>query len=166
MLGAKEAVETLHKVFPIRKCKKVFPRDIGKERPCLNHHIGQCIAPCSGRVSPEEYQVYIKDAMDFLEGKHHTIMKKMEQEMLTASENMEFERAAALRDKIAAIKSVAEKQKISNTGLGDADVIGFVRAYEECLVQVFFIRGGKMTGRENFTLTAFAEPRGDSDGIC
>ena len=79
--------------------------------------------------------------------------------MLMASENMEFERAAALRDKIAAIKSVAEKQKISNTGLGDADVIGFVRAYEECLVQVFFIRGGKMTGRENFTLTAFAEQR-------
>ena len=157
VLAAKETVETLHKLFPIRKCKKVFPRDIGKERPCLNHHIGQCIAPCSGRVSPEEYQVYIKDAMDFLEGKHHTIMKKMEQEMLTASGNMEFERAAALRDKIAAIKSVAEKQKISNTGLGDADVIGFVRAYEECLVQVFFIRGGKMTGRENFTLTAFAE---------
>ena len=157
VLAAKETVETLHKLFPIRKCKKVFPRDIGKERPCLNHHIGQCIAPCSGRVSLEEYQVYIKDAMDFLEGKHHTIMKKMEQEMLTASENMEFERAAALRDKIAAIKSVAEKQKISNTGLGDADVIGFVRAYEECLVQVFFIRGGKMTGRENFTLTAFAE---------
>lgn len=157
VLAAKETVETLHKLFPIRKCKKVFPRDIGKERPCLNHHIGQCIAPCSGRVSPEEYQVYIKDAMDFLEGKHHTIMKKMEQEMLTASENMEFERAAALRDKIAAIKSVAEKQKISNTGLGDADVIGFVRAFEECLVQVFFIRGGKMTGRENFTLTAFAE---------
>ena len=157
VLAAKETVETLHKLFPIRKCKKVFPRDIGKERPCLNHHIGQCIAPCSGRVSPEEYQVYIKDAMDFLEGKHHTIMKKMEQEMLMASENMEFERAAALRDKIAAIKSVAEKQKISNTGLGDADFIGFVRAYEECLVQVFFIRGGKMTGRENFTLTAFAE---------
>lgn len=157
VLAAKETVETLHKLFPIRKCKKVFPRDIGKERPCLNHHIGQCIAPCSGRISPEEYQVYIKDAMDFLEGKHHTIMKKMEQEMLTASENMEFERAAALRDKIAAIKSVAEKQKISNTGLGDADVIGFVRAHEECLVQVFFIRGGKMTGRENFTLTAFAE---------
>ena len=157
VLAAKETVETLHKLFPIRKCKKVFPRDIGKERPCLNHHIGQCIAPCSGRVPPEEYQVYIKDAMDFLEGKHHTIMKKMEQEMLMASENMEFERAAALRDKIAAIKSVAEKQKISNTGLGDADVIGFVRAYEECLVQVFFIRGGKMTGRENFSLTAFAE---------
>lgn len=157
VLAAKETVETLHKLFPIRKCKKVFPRDIGKERPCLNHHIGQCIAPCSGKVTSEEYQTYIKDAMDFLEGKHHAIMKKMEQEMLTAAENMEFEKAASLRDKISAIKSVAEKQKISNTGLGDADVIGFVRAFEECLVQVFFIRGGKMTGRENFTLTAFVE---------
>ena len=86
--------------------------------------------------------------------------------MLTASENMEFERAAALRDKIAAIKSVAEKQKISNTGLGDADVIGFVRAYEECLVQVFFIRGGKMTGEFHPDFLCRAEPRGDSDGIC
>lgn len=157
VLAMKETVETLHKLFPIRKCKKVFPRDIGKERPCLNHHIGQCIAPCSGRVTQEDYQSYIKDAMDFLEGKHEGILKKMEQEMLTAAESMEFEKAASLRDKIRSIKSVAERQKISNTGLGDADVIAFVRAFEECLVQVFFIRGSKMTGRENFTLTVFEE---------
>ena len=157
VLAAKETVETLHKLFPIRKCKKVFPRDIGKERPCLNHHIGQCLAPCSGSVPKEEYQAYIKDAMDFLEGKHDSILKKMEQEMMQAAEHMEFEKAASLRDKIRSIKSVAERQKISNTGLGDADVISFVRAFEECLVQVFFIRGGKMTGRENFTLTAFEE---------
>ena len=157
VLAAKETVETLHKLFPIRKCKKVFPRDIGKERPCLNHHIGQCLAPCSGNVPKEAYQVYIKDAMDFLDGKHDAILKKMEQEMMTAAENMEFEKAASVRDKIRSIRSVAEKQKISNTGLGDADVIAFVRAFEECLVQVFFIRSGKMTGRENFTLTAFEE---------
>lgn len=157
VLAMKETVETLHKLFPIRKCKKVFPRDIGKERPCLNHHIGQCIAPCSGKVSEEEYQGYIKDAMDFLEGKHEGILKKMEQEMLEAAEKMEFEKAASLRDKIRSIKSVAERQKMSNMGLGDADVIAFVRAFEECLVQVFFIRSGKMTGRENFTLTAFEE---------
>lgn len=157
VLAAKETVETLHKLFPIRKCKKVFPRDIGRERPCLNHHIGQCMAPCSGNVPKETYQVYIKDAMDFLEGKHDAILKKMEQEMMQAAESMEFEKAAALRDKIRAIRSVAEKQKISNTGLGDVDVIAFVRAFTECLVQVFFIRGGKMTGRENFTLTALEE---------
>lgn len=157
VLAMKETVETLHKLFPIRKCKKVFPRDIGKERPCLNHHIGQCIAPCSGNVTAEEYQGYIKDAMDFLEGKHEGILKKMEQEMMEAAENMEFEKAASLRDKIRSIKSVAERQKMSNMGLGDVDVIAFVRAFEECLVQVFFIRSGKMTGRENFTLTAFED---------
>ncbi len=157
VLAMKETVETLHKLFPIRKCKKVFPRDIGKERPCLNHHIGQCIAPCSGNVSEKVYQGYIKDAMDFLEGKHEGILKKMEQEMMEAAENMEFEKAASLRDKIRSIKSVAERQKMSNMGLGDADVIAFVRAFEECLVQVFFIRSGKMTGRENFTLTAFED---------
>ncbi len=157
VLAMKETVETLHKLFPIRKCKKVFPRDIGKERPCLNHHIGQCIAPCSGNVPAEEYQGYIKDAMDFLEGKHEGILKKMEQEMMEAAENMEFEKAASLRDKIRSIKSVAERQKMSNMGLGDVDVIAFVRAFEECLVQVFFIRSGKMTGRENFTLTAFED---------
>lgn len=157
VLAMKETVETLHKLFPIRKCKKVFPRDIGRERPCLNHHIGQCIAPCSGKVSEEEYEGYIEDAMDFLEGKHEGILKKMEQEMLEAAENMEFEKAASLRDKIRSIKSVAERQKMSNMGLGDADVIAFVRAFEECLVQVFFIRSGKMTGRENFTLTAFED---------
>lgn len=157
VLAAKETVETLHKLFPIRKCKKVFPRDIGRERPCLNHHIGQCMAPCSGNVPQEAYQAYVKDAMDFLEGKHDAILKKMEQEMMQAAESMEFEKAAALRDKIRSIRSVAEKQKISNTGLGDVDVIAFVRAFTECLVQVFFIRGGKMTGRENFTLTALEE---------
>lgn len=156
-LAMKETVETLHKLFPIRKCKKSFPRDIGKERPCLNHHIGQCLAPCTGTVSEEEYRGYVRDAMDFLEGKHEEILKKMEQEMQEAAAEMAFEKAAALRDKIRAIKSVAEKQKISNTGLGDADVIAMVRAYAQCLVQVFFIRGGKMTGRENFTLSAFEE---------
>ncbi|MBR4014746.1 MAG: excinuclease ABC subunit UvrC [Anaerotignum sp.] len=154
VLAMKETVETLHKLFPIRKCKKSLPKEIGKERPCLNFHIGQCLAPCSGKVSAAAYQVYVKDAMDFLEGKHEDIMKKMEREMAEAAESMEYEKAASLRDKLRAIQSVAQKQKMANTGLGDVDVIAFVRAFQECLVQVFFIRGGKMTGRENFTLTA------------
>ncbi len=157
VLAMKETVETLYKLFPIRKCKKSFPRDIGKERPCLNYHIGQCVAPCSGKISPEEYRSYVKDAMDFLEGKHEDILKRMEREMQTAAEEMEFERAAALRDKIRAIQSVAQKQRVANMALADADVIAFVQAYQECLMQVFFIRNGKMTGRENFTLTAYEE---------
>ncbi len=152
-----ETVETLHKLFPIRKCKKNLPKDIGKERPCLNYHIGQCLAPCDGKISKEEYALYVKDAMDFLEGRHEDILKKMEAEMNAAAEEMEFEKAAALRDKIANIRSIAQKQKMANTGLGDVDVIAFVKGADECLVQVFFIRGGKMTGRENFTLSVTEE---------
>lgn len=154
VLAMRETVETLHKLFPIRKCRKSLPREIGRERPCLNHHIGQCIAPCGGQVSQKEYLEYIRDAMDFLEGKHEDILKKMQKEMQAAAEEMEFEKAASLRDKIRSIQSVAQKQKMANMGMENADVIAFVRAYEECLVQVFFIRDGKMTGRENFTLTA------------
>jgi len=156
-LAVKETVETLHKLFPIRKCKKNLPKEIGKERPCLNHHIGQCLAPCSGAISSDDYKVFIKDAMDFLEGKHDGIRKRMEAEMAEAAENMDYEKAAALRDKIRAVQSVAQKQKMANMSVGDADVIAMVRAFHECLVQVFFIRDGKMTGRENFTMTASEE---------
>ncbi|MDD4843643.1 MAG: excinuclease ABC subunit UvrC [Anaerotignum sp.] len=157
VLAVRETVETLHKLFPIRKCKKNLPKEIGKERPCLNHHIGQCLAPCSGAIPSDEYKEFIKDAMDFMEGKHEAIRKKMEAEMAEASENMEFEKAAALRDKIRAVQSIAQKQKMSNMSVGDADVIAMVRAFHECLIQVFFIRHGKMTGRENFTMTALEE---------
>lgn len=154
VLAMKETIETLHKIFPLRKCKKNLPREIGKERPCLNHHIGQCMAPCTGLVSKEEYGRCVRDAMDFLEGRHDDILKKMKEEMQEAAENMEFEKAAALRDKIQAIQSIAQKQKMANTVMQEADVIALVRALSQCLVQVFFIRDGKMTGRENFTLTA------------
>ncbi|MFV0314215.1 MAG: excinuclease ABC subunit UvrC [Anaerotignum sp.] len=157
VLGAKETVEILHKLFPIRKCKKNLPKEIGKERPCLNHHIGQCLAPCSGCLSAEEYRENIKEAMDFLEGKQDTISKKMELEMKLASENMEFEKAAGYRDKLRALQSIGKKQKMENISVGDADVIAMARAFHECMVQVFFIRGGKMIGRENFAMTAAEE---------
>ena len=150
----RETVEILHKLFPLRKCKKNLSKAAGKDRPCLNYHIGQCLSPCSGAVSKEEYGKYIKDAMDFLEGKHDAIRKKMEEEMKEAAEQLAFEKAAALRDKIQAMQSVVQRQKMANMSLQDADVIAFVRAFSQCLVQVFFIRNGKMTGRENFHMTA------------
>ena len=156
-MAVKEAVETLHKLFPIRKCKKKFPRDIGKERPCLNYHIGQCLAPCSGEINHQVYNEFIKDAMDFLEGKHHSIIKKMKTEMEEYSEKMEFEKAAIVRDKLRAIEVVAQKQKIDNISTKDGDIIALARAFHECLVQVFFIRHGKVTGRENFAMTALEE---------
>lgn len=154
VLAMKETVDLLHKLFPIRKCKKNLPKDIGKERPCLNYHIGQCLAPCSGNVSKEVYGAYVQYAMDFLEGRHDAISKRMEAEMQEAAENLEYEKAAALRDKIMALRSVSQKQKMDNMSLQEADVIAFVRAFSECLVQVFFIRDGRMTGRENYNMMA------------
>lgn len=150
--AVKETVDTIHKLWPIRKCKRNLPKDIGKERPCLHYHIGQCSAPCDGKISQQEYQNMIDEAEQFIHGKHEQIIKKMEEEMHQAAQNMEFERAAALRDKILSVKSIAQKQKMANTGLGDCDVAAFVRAHDEGLAQMFFIRGGKMTGREQYGL--------------
>ena len=148
----KENLEIIHKLFPIRRCNKRFPRDFNKERPCLNYHIGQCKAPCNKLISEQEYKKYIDSAVDFLNGKHDNILKQLEAEMLSASENLEFERAAELRDKIISIKRLDEKQVIEDVGMEDKDVIGFVRAGDEAMVQIFFIRGGKMTGREHFLI--------------
>ena len=150
--AVKETIDTIHKLWPIRKCKRNLPKDIGKERPCLHYHIGQCSAPCDGKISQQQYQKMIEQAEQFIHGKHEQIIKKMEKEMYQASENMEFEKAAALRDKILSVKSIAQKQKMANTGLGDCDVAAFVRAHDEGLAQMFFIRGGKMTGREQYRL--------------
>ena len=153
--AVRETIDTLYKLFPIRKCNRILPRDIGKERPCLNYHIGQCTAPCNDHISKEEYRKIIDDAMQFLEGKHETILKKMEQEMYEASENLDFEKAAMIRDKINSVNRIAQKQKMANSSMGDSDIIAFARANMEALVQVFFIRGGKMTGREHFLINYF-----------
>ena len=150
--AVKETIEMVNKMWPLRKCRKVLPRDCGKERPCLNYHIGQCCAPCQGNVTKEEYAVYVNEALDFLKGKHNDILKKMEQKMNEASEKLEFETAAKYRDKIKYIKSIEQRQKISNTGLNDSDVIAFVRAFDEALIQVFFVRNGKVVGREHFLI--------------
>lgn len=152
--AAKETVELINKLFPIRKCKKKFPRDIGKERPCLNYHIGQCLAPCDNMVTKEEYAGIVDEVLAVLDGKYDYIIKYLEGLMYAASENMDFEKAAAYRDRISGIKKIMEKQKITNTGVGDSDVIAFSRAMDEALVQVFFIRGGKLSGREHFLINA------------
>ena len=153
-LAVKETIDTIHKIWPIRKCKKSLPKETARERPCLNYHIAQCSAPCDGLISKEDYGKFIKEAIQFLEGKHEATMKRMESQMYEAAEAMEFEKAAAMRDKLKSIQIIAERQKMSNTGLGDCDVIALVRAHDEGLAQVFFIRSGKMTGREHFRLKA------------
>lgn len=152
--AAKETVELINKLFPIRKCRKSLPKDAGKERPCLNYHIGQCLAPCDNHVSREEYAKIVDEVIAVLEGKYDYIIKYLETLMYAASDEMDFEKAASYRDRIAGVKKIMEKQKITNTGVGDSDVIAFSRAMDEALVQVFFIRGSKLSGREHFLINA------------
>ena len=146
----KEIVDIIHKIFPIRKCNKIFPKDIGKERPCLDYHIGMCLAPCNNLISKEEYRNYIYEAIMIIEGKHNEIIKKMSINMEKAAKELDFEKAAILRDNINILKNISLKQKMSNTGLGDCDVIAFDNDDNNVFIQVFFIRAGKMIGKEDF----------------
>ncbi|MCL2461607.1 MAG: excinuclease ABC subunit UvrC [Defluviitaleaceae bacterium] len=151
--AVRETLEILHRLWPIRTCFRKFPRDIGKERPCLKYHIGQCLAPCTGNVSEEEYGAIVEEAMQFLSGKYEGVTQKLEAQMLEAAENLEFERAAELRDKVKTIRMLSEKQKLDGEPGDDQDIAALVMKDGEALVQVFFIRGGKMIGREHFTLS-------------
>lgn len=148
----KENLDLILSIVPIRRCSKKFPRDLGKERPCLNYHIEKCKAPCNYHISKEEYDKNIKLVIDFFSGKHENILKKLETEMLIASENLEFEKAAELRNKLFAIQRLKENQIAENMNNEDRDVIAFARAGHEAMIQVFFIRSGKITGREHFLL--------------
>lgn len=150
-LTVKENIELIHNIWELRRCSKVFPRDINKERPCLNYHIGQCKAPCAGLVSEEEYGKMVKGVIDFLSGKTEGVIGELTDKMMRASENLEFEKAAQYRDTIESVKSLNEKQIIENMHINERDVIGFARNENgQSVVQIFFIRGGKITGREHF----------------
>ncbi len=148
----KEILDVVYKIWPLRKCSKKLPIEGKKERPCLNYHIGQCKAPCNDLISKEEYEKMIEEIISFLNGKSGFILKKMEQQMLDYSSNLEFEKAAEIRDKINSIKRLDERQKITGAPGEDQDIIAFARAHNEALVQIFFVRNGKMTGREHFMM--------------
>ncbi len=150
-LTVKENIELIHKIWELRTCTRVFPRDLNKERPCLNYHIGQCKAPCNSMISEAEYNKMVKGVINFLSGSTEEIIEELTDKMLKASDNLEFEKAGEYRDTIASVKALNEKQIIENMHINERDVIGFVRGDNgECVVQVFFIRGGKITGREHF----------------
>jgi len=153
----KETIGILKKIFPIKTCKKILPRDIGKYRPCLNYHIHQCLGPCSGKVDREEYRALMKDICSFLDGKHEHIAKKLEEQMLAASENLDFEKAAALRNKLNSLKQICEKQKVLSTTMLDQDVVGLAKDATDTCIQVFFIRNGKLIGREHFIFEGVGE---------
>ena len=150
--AVKENIALIDKIWQVRRCSKIFPRDIGKGRPCLNYHIGQCKAVCTGKVSEEEYNKMIGEILDFLGGKTENVVKSLTSKMLKYSAEMEFEKAAEVRDTIESIKILNQKQIIENLHIDDRDVIGFARGIRECIMQIFFIRGGKITVREHFML--------------
>lgn len=148
-----DSIDLLKKTYFVRSCNKVLPRDMGKERPCLYYHMGQCKAPCQGYISKEEYKENIGQVEEFLNGNYALITKRLEQQMMKFSEEMEFEKAAEYRDLLFSVKRLAEKQKADDDMNVERDIIAFATAGNEAVAQVFFVRGGKMVGREHFYLT-------------
>lgn len=147
-----ETIELIKSIFPIRTCKRLIKENGEKVRPCLNYHIGLCNSPCGGYISREEYGKIVKDVTDLLSGKDKDIVKKLKEQMEEAAENLEFEKAAALRDKILALQKITEKQKIITGNFADEDFINTYSDEKDTSIQVFFLRGGKITGREHFTI--------------
>jgi len=159
----RELLDLIHKLWPLRRCAKQFPRDFDKGRPCLNHHIGQCKAPCIRLLGEEAYLRHLGEAERFIQGKTGHILERLTNDMTTAAENLEFERAAELRDTIESLKLLTEKQKTETDG-DDRDVIAIAREKGEALIQVFFIRDGKLTGREHYLMTVGAPDSGEGTG--
>jgi excinuclease ABC subunit C len=155
--AVKNTLEAINRAYPIRVCNKKINEDGSVERPCLNYHIKQCVGPCTGRVSTKEYREIIKEIVQILEGKQDKLVEKLQMEMQLAAENMEFEKAANLRDQLNSLQQITEKQKMVSSSIVDQDVIAIARGIEEVCVQVFFVRGGKLIGREHFMLDGIAD---------
>lgn len=155
--AVKDTIELLRKLYKIRTCNRSLPKDIGTGRPCLNYHIKQCNAPCMGYVSAEEYRKAIDEAVRFLNGHYSHIIKSLEESMLEASDKMEFEDAAYYRDLLNSVKQIAQKQKITSENDIDRDIIAYAIENDEAVVQVFFMREGKLMGREHFYIRVPAD---------
>ena len=150
--AVRDTIDLIHKLYHLRSCSRSLPADIGKERPCLNYHIKQCDAPCQGYVSQEEYGRSVSEVLRFLNGNYDAVLKDLEEKMNAASEALEFERAIEYRELIGSVKKVAQKQKITDSSGEDRDVIAVASEEEDAVVQVFFIRGGRLIGRDHFYL--------------
>lgn len=155
--AVKDTIDLVNKLFMLRTCNKALPKDAGNDRPCLNYHIHQCAAPCQGYISEEEYNGKIEEVLRFLQGDHSRILKDLEEKMKQASENMEFEEAIRYRDLIQSVQSVSERQKITGSTGEDKDIIAMAQDGQDVVVQVFFVRDGKMIGREHFYMTHVSE---------
>ena len=151
--AVKDTIELLRKIYKIRTCHRNLPKDIGIGRPCLYYHIGQCEAPCQGLISQEDYQKQIHQVLQFLGGNYEPVIQMLTDQMMKASEAMAYEKAMEYRDLIRSIQQITEKQKVTSSQMEDKDVIGLARAGNEAVVQVFFIRNGRLIGRDHYYLT-------------
>jgi excinuclease ABC subunit C len=159
--AVKDTLELLRRIYKIRTCNRILPRDIGKERPCLYYHMGQCDGPCQGYITESEYKANINEVMEFLNGNYARVGKMLEEKMMDASEALEFEKAAEFRNLLGSVRQIANRQKITNTDQVDRDIVAFARDKDEAVVQTFFIRGGKLIGRDNFHLSGVQD---EADG--
>ena len=150
--AVRDTIDLIHKLYHVRSCNRNLPKDIGKERPCLNYHIRQCDAPCQGYISKEEYGESISEVLRFLNGNYDILLKDLEEKMNAASEALEIEKAIEYRELISSVKKVAQKQKITDSSGEDRDVLAVASGEEDAVVQVFFIRGGRLIGRDHFYL--------------
>ena len=148
--AVKDTIELVRKIYRIRTCNRSLPRDIGKERPCLNYHIKQCDAPCQGYISREEYRESVNQVLEFLNGRYEPVLKMLEEKMLAFSEQMEFEKAIEYRELLSSVKKIAQKQKITSQSMEDRDIIALARDERDAVVQVFFVREGRLIGRDHF----------------
>lgn len=155
--AVKDTIELIRKLYKLRSCNRSLPKETGNDRPCLYYHIKQCDAPCQNYISVEEYRKYVNEALDFLGGNHQKITEHLTKAMMEASEKMEFERAGEYRDLLKSIQAISEKQKVNSSEMEDRDVVAIAKAMEEAVVSVFFIRNGKLLGRENFHMTGVSE---------
>ncbi len=154
--SVKDTIELMNKLYQLRTCNRKLPRDIGLDRPCLNYHIKQCLAPCQGYIDKDAYRERVERALDFLNGNYKPVLKDLEQKMQEASEQLAFEDAIRYRDLYNSVKSVAQKQKITDSDGEDKDIIALAKDESDAVVQVFFVRDGKLIGREHFYMTHVA----------
>ena len=151
--AVKDTIDLMHRLYHIRNCSRKLPQDIGKERPCLCHHIGQCDAPCNGYISEEDYRKQVGKVLSFLDGNYREVTKELESRMQAASDALEFEKAIEYRELLKSVQQVEERQKITSQSMDDRDIIAVSREEGDAVVQVFFIRDGKMIGREHFHMS-------------
>ena len=155
--AVKDTIDLVNKIYQLRTCNRNLPKDIKKDRPCLNYHIHQCDAPCQGTISKEEYGEKVNKVLEFLNGNYRPVMKELEEKMMKASEELQFEKAIEYRELLGSVKQIAQKQKITNADGEDKDIVAMACDDTDAVVQVFFVRSGKIIGRDHFHVRVGAE---------